>query len=250
MSPLVTTISIDEVLNFLSDINHHKRNPVLVDGPFIDVAAVFEAFVRNRGSLSNDSIIAKASRIINGVNLLTPEEKEIYNKLFYAYIVHIGSYDDTHDPSMGPRNIISASIKSSKESLSTIGEKASSYFDLLNEVKGDISQIGFYKIEESESLSGLPVVIPSSINIQEHLLNQPIPTIRSKSSAVMPDHRGKHIVSIDIVYPNFEAFATTAAEYPSFINLLNMFKFMPINSIYSPALCTAFVSQYTYPKFF
>ena len=250
MSPLVTTISIDEVLNFLSDINHHKRNPVLVDGPFIDVAAVFEAFVRNRGSLSNDSIIAKASRIINGVNLLTPEEKEIYNKLFYAYIVHIGSYDDTHDPSMGPRKIISASIKSSKESLSTIGEKASSYFDLLNEVKGDISQIGFYKIEESESLSGLPVVIPSSINIQEHLLNQPIPTIRSKSSAVMPDHRGKHIVSIDIVYPNFEAFATTAAEYPSFINLLNMFKFMPINSIYSPALCTAFVSQYTYPKFF
>jgi len=249
MSPVTTTISIDEVLNFLSDINHVKRGFVPVNGAFIDVAAVFEAFVRNRGSLSNDSIIAKASGIINGKNLLFDKEKEIYNKLFYAYIQHIGSYETMHDPGTGPISI-SASIKSSKESLSTIGEKASSYFDLLNEVKGDISQIGFYKIEESESLSGLPVVIPSSINIQEHLLNQPIPTIRSKSSAVMPDHRGKHIVSIDIVYPNFEAFATTAAEYPSFINLLNMFKFMPINSIYSPALCTAFVSQYTYPKFF
>ena len=123
-------------------------------------------------------------------------------------------------------------------------------FDDLRFQNEDITQIGFYKIIESSGMSSSPYIIPSSINIQEHLLNTPVPVARSKSSGMMANSKSKHTVSIDIIFPNFEVFSSTERDYPSFINLYNMFKFMPMNSIYSSALCMAFVSQYAYPALY
>ncbi len=96
--------------------------------------------------------------------------------------------------------------------------------------------------------AGLPSVIPSSINISEQLLNQPVPVLRSKSAGLIPDHRSKHIVTMDILFPTFESFSSTDREYPSFINILNMLKFMPINTIQCPILSLAFITKNAFPK--
>jgi hypothetical protein len=165
-----------------------------------------------------------------------PDKHKMKGTLHNYNTTLVGEDSESHLPEQG------------EAKLKLIGQKTRETMERIISSSDDISQIGFYRIPESDSDTDFPRVVPSSINIQEHLLNQPVPTVRSKSVGVIPNHTSKHIVSIDIIFPSFEIFSSTEEDYPSFINLYNMFKFMPINSIYSSALCTAFVSEYTYPR--
>jgi len=162
--------------------------------------------------------------------------RRAYTEILLNYVSNLTSDGDSTLPEQG------------QKVLKRIRQQTQGFLDDITSSSDDVSQIGFYKIPETDNGTGFPRIIPSSINIQEHLLNQPVPTVRSKSVGVIPNHSSKHTISIDIIFPNFEVFSSTEEDYPSFINLYNMFKFMPINSIYSSALCTAFVSAYTYPE--
>ena len=255
---ITTTISIDQVFELLSDAQHslRKREPSLLAGPTgptsnlvvntdtVSKQDILQAFIYTSGGYSHEDIYIRALNIIADTTL----SEELRNQYIAVFIEYFSLAESNNKTSTDPSNKGSASgfmeraINSSK--------KSSEYFDAITAHKGDISQIGFYNVIESETISGMPTIIPSSISIQEQLLNQPVPVVRSKSVGVIPDHRGKHMVSIDILYPNFESFSSTEEDYPSFINLFNMFKFMPINSIYSPILSSAFISEYTFPKLF
>jgi NADH:ubiquinone oxidoreductase subunit len=238
-------------------------NSVLDNTDVVTVDDFFLGAIHSSAGEPNHQLVEKANKILDTMvwfpepaypdsddprNVWTPatEKIEELKEVLREYLQGVALFNaDDNDPSYS-----SAGAKHLSGVASRIKSKTKNYFGSLQDTKGDISQIGFYPIPESENSHGLPVIIPSSINIQESLLNQPVPVVRSKSVGVIPDHRSKHIVSIDIVFPNFETFSSREEDYPSFINLYNMFKFMPINSIYSPALCMAFVSEYTYPRFF
>lgn len=251
-----TTISIDQVFELLSDAQHslRKKEPSLLAGPTgptsnlvintdtVSKQDILQALIYIQGKYSYEEIFKKAIEIIYSTEL-SSEEKEQYIASFIEYF----SLAKENNANVG---FGSNSISGFAQKTSSIGQRTNEYFDNIAGYKGDISQIGFYSILESDVVSSMPTIIPSSISIQEQLLNQPVPVVRSKSVGVIPDHRSKHLVSIDILYPNFESFSSTEAEYPSFINLLNMFKFIPINSIYSPILSSAFISEYTFPKLF
>ena len=173
---------------------------------------------------------------VNNSDNISADNKKAARAEIHNYLTYLVGDGTAHLPEQG--ELI----------LKRIGQDTQATLDSIVSSSDDVAQIGFYKIPESYHHVDSPRVIPSSINIQEHLLNQPVPTVRSKSVGVIPNHSSKHTVTIDIVFPNFEIFSSSQVEYPSFINLYNMFKFMPINSIYSSALCAAFVSAYTYPK--
>ena len=253
-----TTISIDQLFELLSNAQHllRKREPSLLAGPAgptsnliintdtVSKQDVLQAFLYMSGKYAHQEIYVKALNIIGSTTL----SEELKNQYIAAFIEYFSLSESSNSPNLDPT--LNGTTSGFIDRVKSINETSSEYFDSINAYKGDISQIGFYNVIESDTVSELPTIIPSSISIQEQLLNQPVPTMRSKSVGVIPDHRGKHMVSIDILYPNFESFSSREEDYPSFINLFNMFKFMPINSIYSPILSSAFISEYTFPKLF
>ena len=251
-----TTISIDQVFNLLNDPDHPNRDRRIVNntpgltevGEVINTDVVsktdiMQALLYSHRNYSYQGLFNKAFQIIND-STFDDDTKLSYIKEFISYF-DTSAFNSLDNPDPTPK-----SSSSGFRSFAKIGESANTYMDSLNDFKGDVAQIGYYSVLETENPSGLPSIIPSSISIQEQLLNQPVPTIRSKSAGVIPDHRSKHLVTLDILYPSFEAFSTRQKDYPSFINLLNMFKFMPISSINSSILTSAFVSKYTFPRFF
>ncbi|MBT3888969.1 MAG: hypothetical protein HOF66_06795 [Nitrosomonadaceae bacterium] len=245
--------TIDTVMNFLSDtgINGTPRT--------------FTRSDMTQYLLAGDinSILYGVDIIQDTGNTLTGDQGEQYQKSFVAYALNSNSRaqrraDPSTQGSWGELiDMTGADNQDYKALAADIGRIGKKYTELAELSKGtneieDLTKIGFYSInEEVEIKNGDPAtyprVIPSSIKIQEQLLNKSIPTIRSKSVGLSPDHRSKHIVHLDILYPTYEAFASDAAGYPSFINLLNMFKYLPINTILSPMLSSYFLSEYTFP---
>ena len=233
-----TTISLDTVL----------RDIEVSNSEFMAAWIAEETQLRNtkvpseRDKLKISSMIPEWIDKIGktpATSALSPEDKEIYISILVGWRDEIIS-------NVSPGTLPEQGTKF----VTGIVDKTRKFFDDIVSGTDDVSKIGFYDIPESDDPRGFPVIIPSSINIQEHLLNQPVPTVRSKSVAVIPNHRSKHTVSIDIIYPDFETFSSTEQDYPSFINLYHMFKFMPINSIYSSALSTVFINEFTFPKLF
>jgi len=226
-----------------SPIRRKNTNGLTINTDVVSKQDILQGFLYDVGEYSREELYNRAFGIIYSTTL-NKEDREKYLGLFLEYFTISNTNKKYTDPS--PNGSISGFMDKAR----TIKDQTTDYFDSLYGYKGDVSQIGFYNILESDTVLNMPTIIPSSISIQEQLLNQPVPVVRSKSVGVIPDHRSRHIISLDILYPNFEAFSTTQKNYPSFINLLNMFKFMPINSIYSSILTAAFVSEYTFPKLY
>lgn len=240
-------ITTDTLFALLQDsespIRSKNSSGLSINTDVVSKQDILQGFLYDVGEYSRAELYNRAFNIIYNTTL-NKEDRQKYLDLFLEYFTISNTNKQYTDPS--PNGSISGFMDRAR----TIKDQTSDYFDSLYGYKADVSQIGFYNILESDTVSNMPTIIPSSISIQEQLLNQPVPVVRSKSVGVIPDHRSKHIISLDILYPNFQAFSTTEKDYPSFINLLNMFKFMPINSIYSSILTAAFVSEYTFPKLY
>lgn len=240
-------ITTDTLFALLQDsespIRSKNSSGLSINTDVVSKQDILQGFLYDVGEYSRAELYNRAFNIIYNTTL-NKEDRQKYLTLFLEYFTISNTNKQYTDPS--PNGSISGFMDRAR----TIKDQTSDYFDSLYSYKGDVSQIGFYNILESDTVSNMPTIIPSSISIQEQLLNQPVPVVRSKSVGIIPDHRSKHIISLDILYPNFQAFSTTEKNYPSFINLLNMFKFMPINSIYSSILTAAFVSEYTFPKLY
>lgn len=237
------SVSIDKVFEELS--------------PTITLTDIMHAKLLGYAGFSKENIINDANNIIQNSTTIPAGDKPTYFSIFKDYINNatFNKRPISHPTASisGERSLNedSANLPSFLKHYSDIKNRVDSYAEKVAGVSGDISQIGFYKIPSYEdSKNGIPTIIPSSVSIQETLLNQPAPTIRTKSAAVIPNHKSKHIVNIDILFPTYESFANTDPSYPSFSNLLTMFKFMPVNTIYCPILSSVFISEYTVPLFF
>ena len=232
---LINTITLQTVLDAIG-VSSEEFIAAWVDE---EVQLKDRQILSKRDNSAHNRLLPRWMQRINDLGNITSEDKGTYRSI-------LNNWRDEIVSNITPRALPEQGTKF----VTGLVDKTRKFFDDIVLGTDDVSKIGFYDIPEADNPKGLPVIVPSSINIQEHLLNQPIPTVRSKSVAVLPNHRSKHTVSIDLVFPNYEAFSSTEQDYPSFINIYHMFKFMPINSIYSSALCTAFINEFTFPRLF
>lgn len=246
---MATTISLDELFSILSDPSHSVRDADNTD--VVTDQDILNAFIRFKGKFrGNSDIYNNVLSILQKTSLTENEQTLFYDQFIelFADTSRANYVNPDPSPKGASSGALGIDIEEIQGKLSNIAKLESDYFSNIYNKKGDISQIGFYKVLESNDKYNVPTIVPTSVTIQERLLNQPVPVLRSKSAGLIPDHRSTHVVSVDILFPNFKSFSNTDPDYPSFINLLNMFKFMPINSIYSSILSTAFVSEYTFPN--
>lgn len=240
-----TAVTIDTVLDFLSNTGNHNSGQQLVSK-----RDVLEGILDPDGKKVN--VFMRAQSLIQNNSGLIDSQKELYGDAFNNYLLNNSELarnvnTDIPDVNASYGGTLTGDFYSN---VADAGKLYTNLYNNTNNFEGDLTTIGYYSVDESEVDSQHPRIVPSSIKIQEQLLNMPIPTVRSKASGLSPDHRSKHIVHLDILYPTFESFSTSKENYPSFINLLNMFKYMPINGILSSALSSYFLSEFTFPRLF
>ena len=240
-----TAVTIDTVLDFLSNTGNHNSGQQPVSK-----RDVLEGILDYDGKKVN--VFMRAQSLIQNNSGLTNDQKGLYGNAFNDYLLNNSELARNVNTDIPDVNASYGGTLTG-DFYRSVAEAGKIYSDLYNNAtnfEGDLTTIGYYSVDESEVDSQYPRIVPSSIKIQEQLLNMPIPTMRSKASGLSPDHRAKHIVHLDILYPTFESFATNKENYPSFINILNMFKYMPINGILSSALSSYFLSEFTFPRLF
>ena len=238
-----TAITINEVMDFLGDSTIHKNDSLITKRDLL--GGIFDP---------SDKFIyisLQANDLIDNYTGFDKDQKGQYKTVFNEYFSETvnNARSESYTPE-STKGSYGGPLTGFAENVISAGKKYNEIYDHITNFDGDLSSIGYYSIGESEDSMDMPRIIPSSINIQEQLLNMPVPTVRSKSSGLVPDHRSKHIIHLDILYPTFESFSSSASDYPSFVNLLNMFKYMPINGILSPALSSYFLSEFTFPRLF
>lgn len=246
---MATTIDINTVFELLSNPNNDLR--IADSNEIVSKGDMFQGWLYTVGQYGLDNLFTKSLSIIDQTTL-SEGEKANYINVFVEYFSSLEQNNKNEDDVDASGNIPGAQVSRIRKALAGSAEEISyeidrKYSDYYTPGV-DATRIGFYDLDRKENDVNFPSIIPSSINISEQLLNQPVPVLRSKSSGLIPDHRSKHIVTIDILFPTFESFSNTDKEYPSFINLLSMLKFMPVNTIQCPILSLAFITKHAFPK--